>query len=497
MENSRRSRDGSGIGRFRWVGVIGVVVLVLALALVAALVFRREAVIRPPHVAGSFYPASPHELSAMLEDFLGNAADRRVDGVVRALIVPHAGYVYSGQVAARGYKLLKDRYRTIFILAANHNPEAPPFKFSVSNATYYQTPLGKVRVSKIARKLLDNPLFSYVEEAHATHIIEVQLPFLQEVMKDFEIVPIVIGGANREELREVAGLISEYLDEETLLIVSSDLSHYHPYARAVELDRACIEAVAAQDLERAARCEACGLPAVLILLEIAGRKGWSSEIVDYKNSGDTTGSKARVVGYSSIVFYENDLAFQEKQWLLRLSRNVLESRVRSGLVPEVDEGSVPERLLKKQGCFVTLEVGDRLRGCIGHIVPQEALYRCVVENTVNAALRDRRFKPVTSSELEEIKIEISALSEPVRFERRSPQQLLDFLAPLKHGVILKNGEHQSTFLPQVWEDLPRKEQYLSRLCLKGGLAPDCWKDPETEVSTYSATVFDEAARRRG
>lgn len=491
---SRRSRNESGIGRLQWVGVTGVVVLALTLAVVAALVFKRRAVIRPPQVAGSFYPAGAAEVSAMLEAFLGNAADRRLNGPVRALIAPHAGYVYSGQVAARGYKLLKDRYQKVFILASNHNPDAPPFKLSVSNATHYETPLGKVRVSKIARELLDHPLFSYVEEAHATHIIEVHLPFLQKVLEDFEIIPIVMGATNREELRQVAGLISEYLDEKTLLIASSDLSHYHSYGRAVELDRACVEAVEAHELEKVARCQACGLAAMLVLLEIAGEKGWSREIIDYKNSGDTAGSKDRVVGYSSIVFYEDDLAFQEKHWLLRLSRNVLESRVRFGVLPEVDESRLPARLLKERGCFVTLEVAHRLRGCVGHLVPQEALYRCVVENTVKAALQDKRFKPVSSSELGAIKIEISALSVPVPFERRSPEQLLDFLTPLKHGVILRNGERRSTFLPQVWEDLPRKEQYLSKLCLKGRLASDCWKDPETEVSTYGATVFDEPAR---
>lgn len=495
MESSRRSRNDSGTVSFKWIA--SVVALVLVLALVTVLISRREKVIRPPQVAGSFYPASADELSAMLDSFLENAEDRRLNGPVRALIAPHAGYVYSGQVAARGYKLLKDRYRRVFILASNHNPESPPFKLSVSNAKHYQTPLGKVRVSKIARELLDQPLFSYVEEAHATHIIEVQLPLLQKVMGDFEIIPIVTGGANRDELKQIAGLISAYLDDETLLIVSSDLSHYHPYGRAVELDHACIEAIEANDIKEVARCEACGLPAIRILLEIAGKKGWSREIIDYKNSGDTTGRRDRVVGYSSIVFYEDDLAFQDKQWLLRLSRKVLESRVRSGVVPEVDESRVPERLLLKQGCFVTLEVGQRLRGCVGHLAPQESLYRCVVENTVNAALHDRRFAPVTSSELDEIKIEISALSVPVRFGNRSPEQLMDFLTPLKHGVILKNGDHRSTFLPQVWEQLPSKRQYLSKLCLKGGLAPDCWKDPETEVLTYGATVFDEPARRRG
>ena len=415
-----------------------------------------------------------------------------MDGPIRALIVPHAGYVYSGQVAARGYKLLSQQYRRVIIVASNHYEGAPPFKFSVSGASHYETPLGRVRVSDIAGELLKNDLFSYVPEVHSTHIIEVQLPFLQKILRDFEIVPIVTGRASDKDLAAAAELISPYLDQDTLLVVSSDLSHYHPYDKAVELDRGCINAVEAQDMQKAAGCEACGLPSIMILLHIAKEKGWRSRIIDYKNSGDTTGGKDRVVGYSSIVFWQEDLSESDKHQLLKISRTVLDSRIGQGIMPEIkEEGDLSPRLRRKQGCFVTLEIDHSLRGCIGHIIPQEPLYRCVIQNTVDAALHDGRFKPVTKEELNRIKIEISALSVPAPLERRDPQQLLDSLIPLKHGVILRYGPRQSTFLPQVWEQLQKKEDFLSRLCLKGGLVQDCWKNPETAVLTYEASVFGE------
>jgi AmmeMemoRadiSam system protein A len=338
---------------------------------------------------------------------------------------------------------------------------------------------------------MKNPLFSHVPEAHATHIIEVHLPLLQKTLTDFEIIPIVTGRASHQNLKTVATLISEYLDPETLVIASSDFSHYHPYDQAVELDRSCIEAIEAQQIKHVTRCQACGLPAILVLLELAKEKGWGSTIIDYKNSGDTAGSKDRVVGYSSIVFFKEDLATQDKQQLLHLPRSVLDSHVGTAALPRIDPSRFSERLLRQQGCFVTLKTNGRLRGCIGHILPQEPLYQCVIANTVNASSHDRRFRPVSAGELDDIDIEISALSVPAPFEAKDPEQLLSFLMPLTHGVILRNGPHQSTYLPQVWKDLPQRAQFLSRLCLKGGLTPDCWRDPSTEVLTYGAIVFEE------
>ena len=494
MRNSREATCGQGPERRRTLvpPLPFLVALVPAMVLWSFPALGREVAVRQPRVAGTFYPASPSELSNAVEAFLKSSPQEHVDGPIRALIVPHAGYVYSGQVAARGYNLLSQQYRRVIIVASNHYGGGPPFKFSVSGASHYETPLGRVRVSEIAGELLKNDLFSYVPEVHSTHIIEVQLPFLQKILREFEIVPIVTGRASDNELAAVAELISRHLDQETLLIVSSDLSHYHPYDKAVELDRRCIDAVEAQDLGKAAGCEACGLPSIMILLQIAREKGWRSRIIDYKNSGDTAGTKDRVVGYSSIVFWQEDLSGSDRRQLLKISRTVLDSRIGQGIMPEInEERDFSQRLLKKQGCFVTLEIDHSLRGCIGHIIPQEPLYRCVIQNTVSAALHDGRFKPVTKEELDRIKIEISVLSVPTPLERKDPQQLLNSLVPLTHGVILRNGPRQSTFLPQVWEQFQKKEDFLSRLCLKGGLVSDCWKNSETTVLTYEASVFGE------
>jgi len=346
-------------------------------------------------------------------------------------------------------------------------------------------------VSTIAGEFLRNDLFSDVPVVHSTHIIEVQLPFLQKMLPNFEIVPIVTGRASEAELAAVARLISQYLDDETLLIVSSDLSHYHPYDTAMELDRRCIQAVEAQEIEKVARCEACGLPAIRLLLQIANQKGWRSRIIDYRNSGDTAGTKDRVVGYSAIAFWQEDLSEADKRRLLKLARTVLDSRIAQGTVPKLDETAYQERLRDKRGCFVTLEIDHQLRGCIGHIIPKDPLYRCVVENTVSAALHDGRFEPVSKSELDKIRIEISVLSVPAPLENKGPEYLLNSLIPMTHGVIIRNGPSQSTFLPQVWEQFRRKEDFLSGLCLKGGLASGCWKNPETTVLTYQASVFGE------
>jgi len=453
-----------------------------------------ESRVRQPQVAGSFYPGQASELAATVEGFLAAAESPGVvDGRVRALVVPHAGYVYSGQVAAEGYRLLDDRYKRVFIIASNHSREAPPYKFSVSNASHYATPLGRVPVSKIAEELLAHPLFAHVPEAHSDHIIEVHLPLLQKVLGDFEIIPIVTGGATFTQVKTVGQLIDRYVDDETLIIVSSDLSHYQPYDEAVARDRPCIAAVEALQYERVVECEACGLGAILILLEIAQQRLWGGEILDYKNSGDTAGSKDRVVGYSSIAFHEMRMGEQEKAELLELSRRVLDSTA-TGVMPEVDASSLSKRLRAVQGCFVTLQIDDRLRGCIGHILPREPLYRCVIENTLNAALRDGRFQPVRPEEIGRIEIEISLLSVPAPYTGEAGAPLLDFLSPLEHGVVLRKGNQQSTFLPQVWESLPGKQEYLTRLCVKGGMPAECWRDPETEVSTYAATVFHERER---
>lgn len=455
-------------------------------------------VIRKPAVAGRFYPGDRDELSSLVDRLLTEAAPQALPGKVRAIVVPHAGYVYSGGVAAVGYKTLDRNLRRFFILASNHSPGTPSFRFSVSRHTHYQTPLGNVSVSPVARTLLEVSGFSFVPAAHTAHVVEVQLPFLERIYgEDFEIVPIITGTPRSQDLDAAAEVLSAQLDPETLIVVSSDLSHYHPYEKASVLDRSCIKALAAADIELAASCEACGLDAVMILLRIARKRGWRGEVLEYKNSGDTSGDKRSVVGYAAIAYFEQEekqektLSAGDRQLLITLSRDTLEAAVRGIAAVGKETDSIPPHLLERQGCFVTLKKKGDLRGCIGSLEAREPLYRCVIQNTVNAALHDYRFSPVSEKELADIDLEISVLSVPRPIEYSSKEGLLASLAPLRTGVVLQRGSSGATYLPQVWEQLPGKEAFLSSLCKKGGMESECWMDSRTTVFTYEAFVFGE------
>lgn len=453
-----------------------------------------EKIVREPLVAGTWYPGNKLTLTKTVDDYLANAREVEIDGSIKALIVPHAGYIYSGQVAAQGFNRLEKDYKRVILIGTNHVSGVNVQGISVPKFTHYKTPLGEVKVSSIAKELLKNSLFVNVPEAHTAHILEIELPFLQRKLTDFEIIPLVTGGLSLDQIQQAADILSEYVDDDTLIVISSDLSHYHTYDEAVSLDTTCINSIEALDFWEATNCEACSLYAILILMDIAKQKNWQAKIIDYKNSGDTAGDKSRVVGYSAIVFYGEEkepLTKHEQEILLTLARDTLEKYLTEGKKPKVDETQLTPALKKVQGCFTTLNKYHQLRGCIGHILPQEELYKCVMDNAVNAAVNDRRFHPVTYDELEDIVIEISVLSVPERLGFSSGEDLKNKLRPMVDGVVLKQGWRQSTYLPQVWEQLPEKEQFLSSLCRKGGMALDCWQDTSTEVSTYQAFVFEE------
>ena len=453
----------------------------------------KDAVIREPVVAGAFYPGQPKELVNTIKGFSSIAKPTSLKNI-KAIIAPHAGYIYSGQVAAHAYKSLKKQYKKIFIIGSNHSERTPNFLFSTPAVEYYRTPLGIVKLSSISKKLLQNRIATSVPEAHSTHIIEVHLPFLQLTQKDFEIIPIVTGNARYPDIQKLANFINQHYDDNTLIIISSDLSHYHPYDKAVALDSKCIKAIEKQNIDSTIKCEACGQRAILVLLELARIKGWVGKILDYKNSGDTAGTKDRVVGYSSIIFHNPDLLETDKKELLKLSRKALTrllNKKKETSIAEVSKKPFSEAVFKKQGCFVTLEKKHQLRGCIGHIAPQTSIIDCVLQCTASAALRDRRFKPVTKDELKDIDIEISVLTTPKAVPVKGPKALLEFLVPKKHGVILRQGQNSSTYLPQVWNQLPEKTQFLGRLCMKAGLDANCWQAPKTQIFTYKSILFKE------
>jgi hypothetical protein len=295
----------------------------------------------------------------------------------------------------------------------------------------------------------------------------------------------------------VAQAVATQLDDKTLLVVSSDLSHYHPYDEAKALDDRCVKAICNLDIAAMESQEACGKLPILALLHLAHQNGWQARLLDYRNSGDTSGDKSHgVVGYSAIAFFApapENYAAPERKLLLDLARRTLTCVVTnpdlSGF--EVNARGLPPQLSETKACFVTLTENGGLRGCIGHIVPQEPLYQAVEDNARNAATRDPRFVPVQPGEAGKIKIEISVLTEPKPLLFTSPEDLLAKLQPGKDGVVLKLDGHSATFLPQVWEQLPDKVEFLNHLSEKAGCAPGDWRKPGTSVLIYHVEAFKE------
>ncbi len=452
---------------------------------------EKEMVVKQPNVAGTFYPGEENTLNEMIDVYLSRVNMSGLNDV-RGLVLPHAGFVYSGPVAAYGFKTLEGgNYETVIIMGPSHHVRFSGF--SIPNATHYRTPLGLVELSEDSDLLRENEMFFYEGRIHEKeHSAEVQIPFLQRVLDDFSIIPIITGDIDPASL---AGILEEYTDEKTLIIASSDLSHYHAYEEANSLDAFCINSIPALDFRGMDQCECCGRIPVLALMYMAEEKGWTGELLDYRNSGDTAGDKSSVVGYASIAFLEEEgMSDRGKETLLYLARKTLESYYENGTAPKVNENAVGAGLRNVRGCFVTLNKNGSLRGCIGHILPQEKLYRCVVDNALSAALYDRRFEPVTGDELDDIRIEISVLTVPEEVGYSSPEGLLEKLRPGTDGVIIRYQGRTSTYLPQVWEQIPEKEAFLSRLCIKQGSPPDCWE--EATIETYRAEVFGEQNRKK-
>ncbi|MGA2787127.1 MAG: AmmeMemoRadiSam system protein B [Verrucomicrobiota bacterium] len=475
--------------------------------------------VREPAVAGLFYPKDPAELSRLIDRLLAAASVGPV-GDLKAIICPHAGYEFSGPVAAYAFKdLIGRQFDTVIILGPSHY--ALFDGASVPAVDAYRTPLGLVPISPKARALAKiNPCLSepccrverpaWWPQSSKTapdpgkdtpdtweHSVEVEVPFLQKVLTNFDILPVVFGNVNPAQ---VAQAVATQLDDKTLIVVSSDLSHYHPYDDAVALDTRCVKAMCSLDIATMESQEACGKLPILALLHLAQQKGWQARLLDYRNSGDTSGDKSHgVVGYSAIAFYApapENYAAPEQKLLLDLARRTLTCVVTnpdlSGF--EVNARGMPPKLSETKACFVTLTENGGLRGCIGHISPQEPLYQAVVDNARNAATRDPRFLPVQPDEAGKIKIEISVLTEPKPLPFTSPEDLLAKLKPGKDGVVLKLDGRGATFLPQVWEQLPDKVEFLNHLSEKAGCAPGDWRKPGTEVLTYHVEAFKEAEK---
>jgi AmmeMemoRadiSam system protein B/AmmeMemoRadiSam system protein A len=436
--------------------------------------------VRAPAVAGAFYPGAAATLQAQVAALLAAATPPRQQRP-KALIAPHAGYVYSGPVAANAYALLapfRGDYSRVVLLGPAHRVHVRGLALPAADA--FATPLGEIALDREAIAAIRHlPQVCISDDAHAhEHSLEVHLPFLQQALAAFTLVPLAVGEASAEQVAEVLSLL--WGDERTLIVISSDLSHYLPYAQARTIDEQTARMVLSMGPQLNHQ-QACGAtPVNGLLLEARGR-GLRPELLDLRNSGDTAGDKSRVVGYASFAFYDQAFA-REKQddKQERADGRVLVSIARSSIAGSFGmRASVPEDapFLHRPGAsFVTLKSENRLRGCIGSLQAQRTLVEDVKANARAAAFHDPRFAPLSFDELSATKIEVSVLSALAPLAFRDQEHALAQLRPGEDGVVLEFGRHRGTFLPQVWENLPSPASFLGELKRKAGLPRDFWDD---------------------
>ncbi|MDX1512799.1 MAG: AmmeMemoRadiSam system protein B [Gammaproteobacteria bacterium] len=447
--------------------------------------------VKPPSVAGMFYPADPGVLRDQVRGFL-KAAEPYRDDAPKAVIAPHAGYRYSGPVAGSAYAPLiplAGKIKRVVLLGPSHRV---PFRgVAVNSADAFNTPLGAVPVDaqglEVARRF---PFVGQLDDAFAEeHSLEVHLPFLIEALGEFHLVPLLIGDA---EPRDVAQLIEAlWGGPETLIVISSDLSHFHDYDTAKRRDEATSRAIEALDHAAIGYGDACGRNAVNGLLYLGKERGLAIRTVDLRNSGDTAGGRDRVVGYGAYLVAEQGverLPYADRRILLGIAANSIRHGIEHGRPKPVDPENYSEGLRETRASFVTLKLDGQLRGCIGTLDASRSLVEDVAYNAHAAAFADKRFSPVTRDEADRLEIGISVLSPPTPLAVRSEDDLLAKLRPGVDGLLLEEGNRRGTFLPSVWDTLPAPQDFVRQLKLKAGFSADYWSDG-ISVKRYTTESF--------
>ena len=462
-------------------------------------------VVRPATQAGRFYESDARLLSHEVDSLLARHAQRTGDEDVAALIVPHAGYYFSGNVAASAYARLhpEKKYKRIFLLGPSHHEWLDGASVN-GEVDYYATPLGDVKVDReTARQLIQtDSVFSYQPKAHdREHCLEVQLPFLQRHLGEVPpIVPIIISTNDFSKLKRMAEVLKPWFTDENLFIISSDFSHYPSYTDACEVDAKTGEAVASGDVEqfiatieanarsgkRNLATSACGeFPIITLMLMLNGQ--YQVKHIMYQNSGDIGDhDHSRVVGYHSFAVVRKSgfsLSDEEKDMLKKIAYESIKDSLDGKNIAQPALNSKLSALNCKCGAFVSLHKQGRLRGCIGHFGEDMPLHEIVAEMARAAAFEDPRFSPVHREELGDIDIEISVLTPMRRI------QSLDEFQLHKHGIYIRKGYRSGTFLPQVADEVNwTKEEFVGHCSQdKAGLGWNGWRDAELYV--YEAIVF--------
>ena len=449
--------------------------------------------------AGSFYPENPEELNKLLDSY---KQDIQIDYRSKAIIVPHAGYIFSGHAAMAGFQYLEPS-ENIFIIAPSHHESFN--NIALPEYTFFETPLGNLEVNnRLIKEIAEKfPCIVADEVFEKEHSIEVQLPFIQNLFfpqrqsasdfvknlkkigKKIRIVPVLTGNC---DYRLISDLISTYW-ENSSFVISSDLSHYFPQDQCRRIDTYTATIIETGRIEFLESAQACGIVGIKGLVDFASHNECSMIRAEMYNSGDISGEKDRVVGYGSWFMYTDSRnEFIEKYY----SKYVLEA-ARSSIISAVNEETyIPEKIpavLTQFGAsFVTLKLNGTLRGCIGSIYPTKPLILDIIDNAKNAAFQDPRFEPLNVDELEKLEVSVSILSAIEKINFKDERDLLSKIYP--YGIILVERNKRAVYLPVVWEQLPDREIFLKSLKEKAGLPPDYFSRT-IEAYKFNATCVSD------
>ena len=443
---------------------------------------------RSPAVAGMFYPDDALVLADDVAKYMAEVPSAQDPEIgPKAIIAPHAGYVYSGAVAARAYAQFRaaaDSIDRIILIGPAHRVA---FRgIAAPTVDTFDTPLGGVPIDREAiAKIQDLPQVVLDDARHKDeHSLEVHIPFLQRILRKFTLVPLVAGSTNGAQVAQVLERL--WGDDETRIVISTDLSHYQDYKTAQRMDGATAQAIETLEPAAIGRDQACGRIPVAGMLLAGRQRGMKVERLDLRNSGDTAGTKDKVVGYGSWCVKEgaggqvaatvDDRALLQEQGarILRAAMQTVGYGIKNGKPPKLDLPSFPAELQDNRATFVTINKNGQLRGCIGTIQAYQPLITDLVENAFKAAMKDPRFPPTQEDEAGALEISVSLLSPMSEMTFSDEADLLSQLRPRQDGLIISDQGKRSVFLPQVWDSIPDAKSFLTRLKQKAGLAADHW-----------------------
>lgn len=464
---------------------------------------------RNPAVAGLFYASEAEKLSKNVTGYLTSGNFRPLGNYQpKILIVPHAGYIYSASTAGKAYAALQKKasgIKNILLVGPAHFYRGKGA--FLADVDYFSTPLGDVSVNKkMARAIAaENKAFHLNNKAHLKeHSLEVQLPFIQKVLPKAKIIPLVYGDIAPEVL--AAGLQKYLAREDTILIISADLSHYYSYDEARKIDEETARKIADnQSVEDHESCGAAGINAALLL---AGENFYRPQMLELVNSGDTGGDKSRVVGYGAWSFYpdspkpavgkleqevENlqNFANLYGSHLREIAKISLEKAVKYKKRYSPSRASFPEVIFDKGATFVTLHKNGELRGCIGSILPSMSVAQNVSDNAYAAAMEDSRFSPVKEDELSELTYSIALLSGFEKIEYADEQDVLKKIRQGRDGIVIRDGNRQGVFLPSVWKEIADKTEFFKKLKIKAGMNPNYWNNRINVYRFRTVEITDE------